>query len=490
MIPFGPWHPDKAAINTQVCREAVNCLPGAAGFRPSKGLAPLSSALTGDCLGAAVVLKADGQISAFAGDATKLYKLDTSLVWQDVSRLVGGPYASGAGERWHYTAYGDLVLATTIADVIQVYDLASSTNFTALGGSPPRCRYIDVVRDFVVVGGIFQNERRVQWSGLGNPTWWTPGGISSQSSDYQDIPSGGPVRAVIGGEVGYAFQAAKVNRMTYVPGAAEIFQFDEIEGARGLAAPNSMTRVGRLAYYLAKDGFYEFDTATGASKPIGVGKWGNWFMADIKAGTEALVFGGSDASQRMVYWSYIPLSSSSAIPVRTLCYSWEYDEATISMDNVPITALAQWLTQGVTLDTMNAFGNLDTLPLSLDSPVWRGGAGALGLFSGDRKLSFFSGATLPASIVTADGQKSTRTFVSGTRPHFDTSSVRVALAARERDSDAVTYETAEMMEDTGICPAHVSGNLIRAKITTDTGATWTQGKGLETNPNPNGSGSR
>ncbi len=39
MIPFGPWHPDKAGLNASIVLEAVNCLPAVNGFRPLKSLA-------------------------------------------------------------------------------------------------------------------------------------------------------------------------------------------------------------------------------------------------------------------------------------------------------------------------------------------------------------------------------------------------------------------------------------------------------------------
>lgn len=476
MIPFGPWHPDRAAINTNVCREAVNVLPAVSGFRPFGALVPTSPALEGPCRGASVAIAGNGVTHSFAGTETKLYKLGVTQTWDDVSRIAGGPYAVGTGERWSFSMFGDLVLAGSVGSAVQKYNVTSSTDFSDLGGSPPQCRYLEVVRDFVFVGGIPGNERRVQWSGVGNAEFWTPG---SQSSDFQDAKAGGPVRGIIGGETGYVFQAASVTRFTYAPGSPTIFQVDEVEGGRGLRAPHSLVRLGRLAWYLSNDGFYRFDATSGASVPIGVNKWARFFADDVKPGTESLVIGGIDPSQKLLMFSYIPrTSSSSSLPSRLIVYDWTLEEATIA--DVSIYAMAQWLTQGVTLDTMNQFGTVDALPFSLDSPVWRGGAGLMGAFGPDNRLAFFSGQPMAARIVTADGATAGRQIITGVRPAIDSATTTAAIAMRERDGDPVTLGAFEAMEDTGVCPQHASGNLVRCELRVAENATWTLAKGLET----------
>ena len=371
--------------------------------------------------------------------------------------------------------FGPLVLAVTNTDDPQKYDVTSSTEFAALGGTPPRARYIAVVRDFVVLGCIHQNERRVFWSGINDAEHWTAG---TNSSDYQDFPSGGPVRGLLGGETGYVFQAQKVTRMTFVPGSSEIFQFDEVEGGRGLVAPHSLVKSARTAYYLSTDGFYSFDIGAGASQPLGVGKWAQWLQDDIKPGTESLVLGGIDPAQRLIMWAYVPRSSTGQSPTRVLLYRWDLEEA--SYADIEIDALAQWLTQGVTLDDLGAFGTLDTLPFSLDSPVWKGGAGILGAFGSDNYLSFLSGPAMEGQIITADGFKQGRVLISATRPQVDTASVTVAISARERDGDTITFAPDKSLEDTGEVPAHVSGNIVRARVTVAAHANWSALKGIDT----------
>ena len=470
------WRPDIAAINTPVCREVYDALPAAAGFKPLKDLSPVSDALTTTCFGAAAMIEVDGAVHEFAGDTTKLYRLGSLALWSNVTRTVGGPYAAGGSERWSFANFAGLMIATTIGSVMQKFNVrGGASNFVAVGGSPPQCRYVAVVRDFVVIGGIQNFELRVQWSGLANADYWTPG---TNNSDIEDIQSGGPVRGIIGGETGYVFQASRITRMTFQPGSTEVFSFDEVENGRGLAAPYSLTRLGRTAYYFASDGLYSFDVGSAVSTPLGVGKWAQWFLADVKPGAELLMLGGIDPSQKLVLFAYVPRSSNAVIPSRVLLYDWSIDEASVAQ--ISVTAMAQWLTQGVTLDTMDGFGTIETLPFSLDSPAWQGGAGLLGLFGTDSKLGYLSGSNRSAVFTTSDGQKPGRQFIGSTRPAIDTSSVTVEIAMRERDADAVTFDTAEAMEDDGTVPAHISGNIARARITIAAGATWALAKGIET----------
>lgn len=502
MIPFGPYHPDKQGLNAAVCIRATNCLPGVNGFRPLKALAAGTNTLgldyitdasgalitdesglyidtgtasTSTCLGAVTVYDSSGVVSTFAGDATKLYKLDTVSQWVDVTRASGGDYTTGAGERWQFGFSGGLVLAVTIGDDAQKYLLGSSTKFEALGGTPPQARYIATVGAFTVLGCLLNDERSIHWSGIANPEHWTPG---TQSCDTQQFQSGGSVRGIVGGEVGYVFQAETVTRMTFVPDSQTIFQFDQVEGGRGLVAPYSLVRLGADAYYLASDGFYRFSLAGAASTPLGVGKWARAISADIKSGSESTIIGGIDPSARFVLWAYNRSSSTTADLDRVLIYDWTLDEATTADLNV--TALAQILTQGVTLDTMDSFGTVDDLPFSLDSPAWTGGASLLGLFGDDARMSFFSGSNMEATIETADGGRPARTLIKGTRPHIDTTAVRVAIAARETEGGTVTYAADEGMEDTGVVSAWCSGFVARARMVVPEAAAWTKVTGMET----------
>jgi hypothetical protein len=502
MIPFGSFRPDAETLNAPLVVSAKNCLPSVQGFRPLKGPVVVESdtggvltddlgepvtddlgdeitvepsGLNGRVLGAVTVLTEDGSSRSYAGTQTRLYNLANANSWDDISRLSDGDYATPISERWRFDTFGDNLIATNFIDAVQKFDLTGGTNFQALGGSPPKARYVAVVRDFLLLACLFGNERRLQWCSIGNSEEWIAG---TNSGDYQDFPSGGPIRGVIGGEVGYVFQDERITRMIFAPGSPEVFQFDEVEGARGLKAPNSLVRLGAQAFYFAGDGFYRFDLAGGGSTPIGVGKWSNWFLGDIRAGTEGSILAAVSPVERAILFPYISRSSSLTTPDRVLIYDWAIDEATFA--DITIEAIATWLSQGYTLDTMNSFGSLDELPYSLDAPFWKGGTPLLALFNASHQLNYLQGSPMAAEFITADGQGETRALITGTRPHFDTTDITVSVSMRERDADSWLFPAEETMEDTGIVPAWTSGNIARARIRTAAGANWTYGKGIST----------
>lgn len=480
MIPFGPFRPDSAVINTPACLQAVNCIPSATGYIPFPSFISGTGALTNVCAGAVSVLDNQGRVVTFAGDATKLYKLNSSAAWDDVTRVSGGAYNVGAGEHWSFATSGSLLLAVNNGDVPQKFDILSGTKFSALGGSPPRARYVTTVRDFVFLGGLVADELTVQWSGLAQPEIWTPG---TASSDLQTAQAGGPVRGILGGESAYVFQDRTISRFTFLAGSPAIFQVDEVSRGRGLIAPRSLVRRGLDAYFMSSDGVYRFDPSSGGTQAVGKNKWTRWFLDDIRPGYERYVIGGFDPTRSIVSFAYVSRDGSSATPDKMLIYETDVDEASIV--TVSTTAVMEWLTQGVSLDQLGAYGTLDTLPYSLDSGFWQGGLPYLGIFGPDKKLAIASGPPLAANWETADGEQETRAFIASTRPKVDAASVTVAIATREADGDPVVYETAEQREDTGWCPAHVSGNVVRAKIAVPS-TTWTRMSGLMTSARPGG----
>lgn len=481
MIPFGQWRPDAAQINAPVCITANNCIPGVTSFLPLPSPVASTSALASASRGAVSILLDDGTVATYAGTATKLYRLNSSAGWDDVSRLVGGAYAVGTGEQWKFDSYGDNLIAANVSDVLQYISVTSGTNFAAVSGAP-KARYVAVMREFVFTGAIFGNEKRVQWSANGDMTGWTAG---TNESDYQDIPNGGPVRGLIGGEVAYVFQASKVTRITYAPGTPYIMQFDEVEGGVGLAGPHSLVKLRNEAYYLATDGFRKFALGSVQSVPVGTAKFAKWFLGDIKAGTELTVIGAANPVRPQIVWAYQSRSASGSNPNKLLIYDWSLDEATTA--DMTVESLIKWLSPGLTLDGMTAAGytSMDTLPFSLDSPFWKGAASVLGIFSTDHKLSLLSGTPMEAQFITGDGMQKSRMLIQRTRPKCDASGVTVAVSMRERQADSAVFNADEAMEDTGDVPAHASGNVARARITIPS-QTWTQLEGIETDAVPRG----
>lgn len=96
LIPFAEWAPDQGTLNSKFTSNAKNVLPAAQSYIPFKSLGLISAALPAKPLGGFTARTLAGQVSIFAGTATKLYKLNnTTLVWDHVSKLAADQVTNG-----------------------------------------------------------------------------------------------------------------------------------------------------------------------------------------------------------------------------------------------------------------------------------------------------------------------------------------------------------------------------------------------------------
>src|SRR5262245_44386390 len=209
-------------------------------LRPVPDLTTLTAALAAACRGLFFARKADGTVVIFAATATKLYRLNnTDYSWSDVSKALGTYSAVPSSDQWQFAQFNNFVFAVQANVVPQVFDLGSSTEFADLGGSPPQARYVSVVNRFLVLSGLLSNPFRIHWSGYNATTTWTSG---TSQSDFQDLPDGGIVRGVGGGETGVIFQDGAIRRMTYAPGSPVIFAIERVTHDIGLYMPLSLAK--------------------------------------------------------------------------------------------------------------------------------------------------------------------------------------------------------------------------------------------------------
>src|ERR1043166_5436503 len=137
-VSVGAWQPDLPDFESTGALEYLNAIPAINSARPLPSFLDTSGALDDRVRGAFLARGQGGNIAQFAGTQTKLYKLNAGGTgWDDVSRTSGGAYATASDGYWSFTQFGDKVIATNGTDVMQVFTIGSSTNFVALGGSPP-----------------------------------------------------------------------------------------------------------------------------------------------------------------------------------------------------------------------------------------------------------------------------------------------------------------------------------------------------------------
>lgn len=439
-IPFGEWLPDLASTGNPGALVANNVIPAADGYRPFYRLSSQTNALTAYARGAIAVRGSDGNTYNYAGDATKLYSL-SSATWSDVSRLVGGAYTLGTEDRWAFVKFGEYVIASSYTDAPQIIALGGA-NFAALSGSPPKAKTIAVVRDFVVLGGINDGTAKlttVKWSGFGDETSWTTN--PATQSDEQELGDiGGQVLRIIGGAYGTIFRQRGITRMDY-EGPPTTFRFNHVERARGAISAGAICDGGGPIYYIGDDDFYVFDGQ--ASHNIGSQKVARYFFNDLQGNYAYRITSSIDYARSLVIWSYPGAGSSSGTPNKLIMFHWP--TARWSSAEVECNSLYALMSSSVTLEGLDAFGTMDTLSASLDSPVWQGGRLSLAAFDTTHKASTFTGSALTATLETTEIESEGReTLIGKARPLIDgtTATVTVQHGTKNSLREATSYATA------------------------------------------------
>lgn len=395
ILAFGSYRPDVVdyeGINSQLI---TNVVRRGDGYGPFPDLQIFTANLPGPCRGGFTAQAPNGQVITFAATANKLYKLDNAtFTWVDVSRG-GGTYATvPAFAQWQFVQFNSLVLATQENDVLQVFNLASSTAFSNNPGSPPQAASIAVVGQFVVLLGLLNLPFRMQWSGLGDTTNWTAG---LNSSDFQDFTDGGITMAAAGGEYGVIFQARVIRQMTYAPGSSYIFQITRICEDQGLLMPYALARAESQIFFLSSQGWQQLSPGA-LPVPIGKEKIDRSFIADWDNSQQQLLIGTNDPNSTRVLFAYKSVNGLSGLMDTILVYDYVLQDWT-PIHGVNNGAGIEYLftaaKSGITLETLDAIypalasvtgavagtGNLSLQSNAFSNVAWTN-VGTVGLASG------------------------------------------------------------------------------------------------------------
>jgi hypothetical protein len=522
-IQFKEWLPDQPSVLDTVS-EANNVIPLAVGYGAFKSAVNYSGAATED-LTNCFAAKVNADVTVFAGGATKLFKVSsTDLTMEDVSKAGG---YTGIN-RWQFVQFGNYTLASNGSEKIQYFDVNSSTDFADLAAAAPIAKHITVVRDFVVAANIGAGTypARVNWSDINDPTDWTAGGASQ--SDYQELPDGGDITGITGGEFGIVFLEKAIVRMSYI-GSPLFFQFDTISRNVGCIEGGSIAQYGGITYFLSDDGFYSCNgqQITG----IGSEKVDRYFYANANIGDIDSISAAVDPERNLVIWNYTTVSGNRAL----LIYNFEtqkWCEADTDVDYLSTLA-----TTGTTLDGLDAAYNVtagsfvvgksytirsigttdytligavantvgvlftatgvgsgtgiaidmaasaaalktvDTLVTTLDDRLYAGGKF---LFGGvrDTRIITFTGTNATATITTNDLEYGYNSVLTLIRPSVDNGSASVSVASRRMLDDTITYSTPISASSENRCPVRSAGRYHRVSIT-PTGTNWFSAIGID-----------
>lgn len=491
MLEFAPYTPDQPDLAGGTII-AKNVLPRTGrSYGPLSSLTSVADALTNRAQGAAAFRNSVGNVFTFAGDVSDLFLL-SGTTFDNVSSSAGA-YTTAADDAVEFVKFGERVMsANGHVDPIQSYVMGTSAKFATLAAAAPRAKHMGIIKDFVMVGNTWDSVdgsvgNRVWWPAINDPTDWPVIGstdAAQKQSDRQDLPIGGNVQAItgsIGGAHGAIFCEKAIYRVTY-EGSPLVFSFFAVEEDRGTPAPNSVVNVGNLGFYLSEDGFYRFDGS--GSIPIGAQRVDKTFFADLDQNYFDRIYGAADPINKMVFWSYPAAGNTGGRPNKLIIYNWDVDRWAFA--EVENDILFRDLSAGYTLEELDQFGTIDTLPFSLDSRAWTGGAVLLSAFDSDKKLAQFSGDSMAAAIETPElggmellRSPHSRIYVDGVRPYVDGGTITISLKHRATPGGALATDGPNVIDSDGQAHFTRSTRYARAEINIAAAGAWTHAQGVD-----------
>jgi len=487
-IPFGEWLPDLPATQLTDSRSGVtgvvtatNVIPDEKSYRPFPALVTFSTSLGARCQGGVIATDPAGVNYNYAGDASALYRL-TTQTFSAATRAIGGAYTTAADDYWEFANWGNTVIGVNgFTDLPQQISLGAAQFVDLATGV--KTKHIATMRDFVVFGNVSDsaaNVYRVRWSAINNPASWTVD--AATLADFQDLPSeGGPVQKVLGGEYGVILQQRSVWRMLFV-GSPLVFQFDPIHKNIGAYIPQAAIRYQNFSFFLATDGFYEFDGSQ--LNPIGSGKVDKFFLADLNTNYFLRTHAAIDPANRLVLWAYPSGNTIGGNPDKLLVYSWAFRRWAL-VSGLNIELILQSLSTGYTLDGLDAVStNLDALAWSLDSVQWTGGQLILAAFNATNQLARFNGSAMAATLETGEFQlfPGYRAQINEVRPNVIGLSASLTISIINRNNlteSASIGGVATYPNATGFVETRVDARYFRIRMETGASVDFTHLIGLE-----------
>ncbi len=476
------WRPDISAFpaprKSPYLVTAQNVLPAADGYKPAPGFAATSEALGAEMFGGAAFVNKSGEPVTIVGDATGLNRLLATGAWEDVTRASLGAYALGDEEVWTFGQFGDNIIAHHIDDDVQIYDMTSSSDFSAVSGDPPNARYGCSFSSQYVLMNTENSQAELYACRVNDIDSWD--GDGTGGSWKFTCPDGGPVN---GGYEAYGAlwvaQADKWRRFTFVGDEFTIDQ-DVVSTRSGVDVPNSLVTYRGHAFYVGGDGLYQFSPLGEGPINIGVGKVDEFFLNDFSRGHRHLVSSAIDPRAKLWMLAY---SSNGSATDRVLTYYWP--DKRFSVLAVEVAQLFSAYSLGIAWDDLDdLYATVDDIDLPFDSPAFVGGALLLGVLSTDQKFGVFGGSSLAARLESGDhmfgpDHSAMIKKVSGVCDLADPTDMSVTIGRREHPGGTISYGSAETCNSQMEAFPNRFARFPRIRTEIAAGADWSKIRGVE-----------
>lgn len=410
--------------------------------------------LASPCFGAATLRKLDNSFRNFAGTATALFEL-SAAAWVNITRAVGGAYGAGADNPWRLTQFGDTTLAANKADVLQFSNVGVFANVIKGAVTAPKASIVETVGNQVFLfdtneAGFGDSPNRWWASALGTYDDFTPS-IATQS--VTGLLTSAPGKIFAGKRFGNQIIVYKERAMylgTYV-GAPVIWDFQQIQGEAGCNSQEAVVNIGSadnpVHLFMGADDFWRFD----GSRPVPIGEAvRKTVYADLLTSSSNKIKSLHDKVNSRVYFFYPSKAGAGAIDK---CVVYHYRLNRWGRDDRSITATVEYLSGGITYDTLNTVAaSYDTMPanLSYDSPFWVAGDYAAGIFNASNQLQSLNGAASASSFTTGDvGNDNDYLLLQRVKPKWLVKPISASMINMFKDSegDTLTNNTTTTMTE-------------------------------------------
>lgn len=480
IIPIADWQPDAADLSGGAV-QVKNAVPGISSYQPFADLAIITDTIAGTPIGGLEAYDKDDVSHLYVGDSTALYELDESdLTWTDRTNT-GGAYTTASGERWNMVRWKNKILATNFADNPQQITMGGA-NFSDLT-TDFRARNVTVVDDFVVFSNTYDATdgnvpNRIRWSAIDDETDYT---VSPTTlSNFRDLPTGGPIRRIIGGEVGIIVCERAIYRMDFI-GAPNVFQTDEIQPDIGTIAGGAVTSLGDEVYLISDQGFWEI-TGNGTGKnPIGAGRVDQWFFDELDPDYSERIVAIPDPANNRIFWAFPGEGNTAGRPNRIIIYDRTFQKWGYVEEEIEFMLRAKGI--GVTLEALEALGftDLDAMGLSLDSNVFKAAAAGTAAFGPLNSMGFFAGDNKTAVMITNEAALSDGvTHLKSFSPLVDGGTTTARVGSRRKMQDDVTWSSSLTLNDEGKFTTRVSKKFMRFELSIS--GEWTDCVGVQIDP--------
>jgi len=472
MKDFGPYRPDQpdTVASSNILNVLANTIASGGVFYsplPSMVALPGADAIPAQPRGVGTAITSGGSYKIYVGTATGLYEVAAD----GVVTTIGTGYNLPGGDAWGMLNFGSYMLFSNTTDGMLQYNINSGGAVAAVSGAPKAKTLFEAFNCVFALDCDGEN-RLMRNSDFNDHTDWAGG-----AAGYQVFEGGGELMAGAAlNQYGAAVFQRNAVHLLRGSGDASVYSISTLSRKTGCVNPRAMQVAKGMAFFVDNDGFWLFDGQS--LSQIGQNKVNETFINSMMAagGGSTVEVAVDDARQRFVARYKGKIVSSNTVFDDLISYHWDVGEFVKITEQT--SALATLATPGYTLDNINSFGTLDTLPYSLDSNFWRGGEPRLAAFDSSYKLAYFDGSNKAATLETPCLRLPRSQLVTSlgvdTDAQIQSANVTVQLGVKGTLNGTTTWKTAAQIQPSGRVPVRGRGKVMASRLNIAAGETWTE----------------